>query len=234
MRVEICANSYESAVAAQRGGAHRIELCEHLVVGGLTPSESLIETVTRTLAIPVHVLLRPRAGDFVYSEEEQQTMLRSIEDCRKWNCAGVVVGALTSEKKIDSAFMKEMVATAEGMHITFHRAFDHVAQPEHALEDIIALGIHRILTSGQQQTAWSGLPLLSQLLKQSQKRIEIMPGAGIEPSQIERFKSLGFQSVHLSGIQKKEWNTTTDFFNTGTHGTTDERLVRRVVQLASQ
>ena len=98
MRVEICANSYESAVAAQRGGAHRIELCEHLEVGGLTPSESLIETVTRTLAIPVHVLLRPRAGDFVYSEEEQQTMLRSIEDCRKWNCAGVVVGALSPDK----------------------------------------------------------------------------------------------------------------------------------------
>ena len=215
MEVEICANSFESALAAQEGGAHRVELCEHLGVGGLTPSESLLEQVLTTLSIPVHVLIRPRAGNFVYSEDERMTVLNTIERCKEQHCAGIVVGALTSKNEVDVAFLKQIVAVSEGMHLTFHRAFDYVIQPLKTLETLLEMGMHRLLSSGQCANAMEGLPLLLQLLEQSDNSMDIMPGAGIRPSHIAPLKHHGFKHVHLSAIRKSDPPPTAHFFDTG-------------------
>ncbi len=198
MKIEICANSVASVWNAENGKADRVELCEHLSVGGLTPDRYTIMAVVNTSLIPLHVLIRPRAGDFNYSKEELEQMHDDIRYCKSEGCEGVVIGVLTREMEIDVDALSALMKTAAGMHITFHRAFDEVIDPEHALDQLIELGVDGVLTSGQQATAIEGLPLLKTLLARAKGRIEIMPGAGIGSSNALLFKEAGFPSIHLS------------------------------------
>lgn len=198
MKVEICANSVGSVWSAEDGKAHRVELCENLSVGGLTPDPYTTMASVNTSIIPLHVLIRPRAGDFCYSKEELEQMHEDIRHCQSQGCEGVVFGVLTPEKEIDVNVTSALMQTAVGMHITFHRAFDEVPDPEKSLLQLIDLGVDRVLTSGQEPSAVEGLPLLKKLLEISEGRIEIMPGAGITSKNALLFKEAGFPSIHLS------------------------------------
>lgn len=183
-QLEICANSVTSALAAQAGGADRVEFCQNLEAGGTTPSHGQIVTLRRHVRIPVHVLIRPRAGDFLYDEREFEEMEADIRFCRDAGCEGVVVGLLHADGRIDTERTAALVELAGPMHVTFHRAFDRCADPFEAIEEIIACGCGRLLTSGQQNTAEEGMQLIRQLVKQANGRIEIMPGSGVTASNI--------------------------------------------------
>jgi copper homeostasis protein len=229
MKVEICASNFESAIAAQHGGADRIELCESLEVGGLTPRNILIEQVLSEINIPVHVLIRPRAGDFIYSPSEIDQMLDTIEFCKESGCSGTVCGALTVESKLDVRTLKQLLSASEGMEFTFHRAFDRVLYPIDVVNSLIELGIDRILSSGQKPRAVDGIELLKHLNADFGNQIEIMPGAGVDPTNVMQFKKAGFESVHLSAIQKL--GPETSFFNTGVTGISDLKTIKKIVRL---
>ena len=204
MIIEICANSFESAQAAQLAEADRIELCTELSVGGLTPSHGLIEKVVSELNIPTHVLIRPRSGNFTYSSVEFDVMLRDIAFCKKMGCAGIVSGFLTSKNKIDTEKTKQLMNACEGMEFTFHRAFDWVKNPSEELQKLIDLKITRLLSSGQKSTALKGISLLNELQKRSKGSIEIMPGGGINLENALKFKQAGFGSIHFSATAKTQ------------------------------
>lgn len=229
MKVEICASNFESAVAAFNGGADRIELCESLEVGGLTPSPELLEKVLSEIHIPVHVLIRPRAGDFCYSSSEIDQMLKNITFCKESGCAGIVSGALTTGNELDQRTVQQFLTASEGMDFTFHRAFDQVVNPKKVLRSLIDLGVHRLLSSGQEAQAVDGLELLKELNDEFGDRIEIMPGAGIDQTNAVRFKAAGFGSVHLSAIRKSK--PATSLFNTGITGISDLATINKIVTL---
>lgn len=178
-KLEICAGSVESVIAARDGGAARVELCAALEVGGITPSRGLIAQARKVEGIELNVIIRPRSGDFLYNEEEVACMEQDIRTCKELGVDGVVIGALTADGDIDTALCSRLIAAASGMSITFHRAFDMCREPRKALEDIIALGCHRVLTSGQAATAYEGIPLIRELVQQACGRIIIMPGCGV-------------------------------------------------------
>ena len=197
--LEIAANSLDSALAAQAGGADRVELCAALEVGGLTPSPALVLQVRERLRIPVYVLIRPRAGDFAYSPSERATMLGDIAWCRAAGCDGVVTGALTPDGDIDTARCGELVAAAAGLGVTFHRAIDVCRDPARALEAIIALGCERVLSSGRAASAPEGAARLRALVEQAGDRIVVMPGAGIDDGNIAQLRQLtGAREFHAS------------------------------------
>jgi copper homeostasis protein len=182
--LEIAANSVASAFAAQEGGAGRVELCACLEEGGVTPSHGTIALAREGLNIPLYVLIRPRAGDFVYENAEVEAMLDDIAHCRALGCDGVVVGALTAEGEVDRDVCALFVRAAEGMGLTFHRAFDLVDDQSSALETVIDLGFERVLTSGGMQSAVAGASSIARLVAQAGGRIVVMPGAGIEPGNV--------------------------------------------------
>jgi copper homeostasis protein len=182
--LEIAANSVASAFAAQEGGAGRVELCACLEEGGVTPSHGTIALAREGLNIPLYVLIRPRAGDFVYENAEVEAMLDDIAHCRALGCDGVVVGALTAEGEVDRDVCALFVRAAEGMGLTFHRAFDLVDDQSSALETMIDLGFERVLTSGGMQSAVAGASSIARLVAQAGGRIVVMPGAGIEPGNV--------------------------------------------------
>lgn len=184
MLLEIAANSLASALAAQAGGAGRVELCTALELGGLTPSHAHIALARERLRIPLHVLIRPRAGDFLYSELECEVMLRDIETCVALGCDGVVLGVLDADGNVDSARCRALIAAAGKLGVTFHRAFDLSRDPVRALEDIIELGCERVLTSGAQGSAVAGAALIRDLVAQANARLAVMPGAGITAQNI--------------------------------------------------
>lgn len=234
MKIEICANSFASAQAAQAGGASRIELCENLSVGGLTPSYYLIERVFKELDIPVHVLIRPRSGDFIYTTKEINRMLNSIAFCKKIGCTGVVSGALTSERTIDTAATKRLIETAKGMEFTFHRAFDCVIDPVESVSLLLNLGVTRLLSSGQQNRAVDGLDMLKKLKILSKGGLQIMPGSGINSENAIAFKNAGFKTIHFSATKKI--NTTkanAGLFSNEVIGTSDEVEIRRIIKILS-
>lgn len=202
MILEICANSLESALTAQRAGAQRIELCTALSLGGLTPSFGLIEQTKDLLDIPIMVLIRPRSGNFTYTETEWKVLLKDIDTCRKLGVDGIVCGALTKEQRIDKARTQELLKASAGMDFTFHRAFDWTSDPYTALDVLIELQVPRLLTSGQQANAEKGLPLLKELQEKSQGAIHIMPGGGINASNAKLFKEAGFTQIHCSASEK--------------------------------
>ncbi|MCB0534122.1 MAG: copper homeostasis protein CutC [Lewinellaceae bacterium] len=203
--LEICAANLQSALAAQRAGAQRIELCSALDAGGLTPSAGLIRAVCRQLTIPVNVLIRPREGHFCYTDAELAIMLDDIRFCREAGANGVVIGALTMHSELNLEQMAALVEAAEGLDITCHRAFDFTPDPLAALDTLVALGIPRVLSSGQAASAFEGRFLLKKLVQHAAGRISIMPGAGINAANIaELAKTTGSREFHLSGRKKVE------------------------------
>lgn len=200
MEVEICCNSHISAANAKAGGATRIELCRELEIGGLTPICKDIVHCKFALGLRVHVLVRPRGGDFCYDEVELDMIRREIDVCQQNGADAVVVGFLTREGKIDEALTREMVRRARGMEVTFHRAFDEVRQdPQEALEAVIRCGCHRLLTSGCQASAWEGRDVIKNLVRQAQGRIKILAGAGITPENVrDIINYTGVTEVHGS------------------------------------
>lgn len=203
---EVCANSVESCLAAQAGGANRVELCTGIPEGGTTPSYGDIAVARELLKeTRLHVIIRPRGGDFLYSPIEQRIMLKDIDLARKLGADGVVFGCLTAEGDVDLPLMRQLMEAAEDMSVTFHRAFDVCRNPQQALEDIIGLGCHRILTSGQQPTAEQGIPLLKNLQQQADGRIILLAGCGVNESNIARIaQETGIHEFHFSAREQVE------------------------------
>lgn len=182
--LEVAASSLTSALAAQAGGAERVELCGQLADGGVTPSYGLVAAARDRLQIPLYVLVRPRSGDFLYDEAEFELMQRDIEACVRLGCDGVVIGALNADAGVDLAGCRALAAAAGGLGVTFHRAFDAARDPARALEDVIALGCERVLTSGGHRSALDGAAHIAALVQQAAGRVRIMAGAGIRPENV--------------------------------------------------
>ncbi len=182
--LEICTANLESVVAAAKGGADRIELCSALAADGLTPSAGMIATAREIFPNEMNVLIRPREGDFVYSADEVNCMVRDIEVCRDLGADGVVIGALTPNGYVDTEIMQRLISAAKGLSVTFHRAFDVCRNPFRALEDIISLGCNRLLTSGQAPSALKGASMIADLHARADSRILIMAGAGVSADNI--------------------------------------------------
>lgn len=198
MILEICCSSDESVQNAVRGGADRIELCTNLLDDGLTPDDDFMERVFRKVTIPVHVLIRPRAGNFVYTDAEIKQILVDIDRARAAGFPGVVVGALNENHQITDEFLKMITEVAAGLDLTFHKAFDVVANPFVALDQLIDAGFDRILTSGQQKDAVTGLERLIALKNHAAGRITIMPGGGVSNLNCKLFFEAGFTEIHSS------------------------------------
>lgn len=204
-KLEICANSVASCVEAQKGGADRVELCAAIPEGGTTPSYGTIALARKLLTIKLHVIIRPRGGDFLYSDLEQEIMLRDIETARRLGADGIVIGCLTADGDVDMACNAALIKAAKGMSVTFHRAFDMSRDPFESLERIISLGCDRILTSGQQPKAEQGIPLLKRLVDQAGDRILILPGSGINEKNIKTLATgTGAREFHLSARESVE------------------------------
>ncbi|KAG8194774.1 hypothetical protein JTE90_017216 [Oedothorax gibbosus] len=183
--LEVCVDSIESAIAAENGGADRLELCSALDLGGLTPSIGLVAIVKQKITIPVFMMIRPRSGGFVYSEEDVQTMIKDIEMGSFLGVDGFVTGALTSDHMVDKPLCLELIRAARGKPVTFHRAFDLMTcDVESALTDIISLGFSRILTSGRAKSAYHGMYIIKELIENVGTQITIMPGCGINDQNI--------------------------------------------------
>lgn len=200
MIVEVCANSYQSALNAQKAGAHRIELCAELALGGLTPSYGLLKKVMSVMHIPVHVLIRPRSGDFTYSDTEFDIMKENIRLGKSLGCAGIVSGILYNDHTVDLKRTKELVELSKPLLFTFHKAFDWVKNPIDAIVALEKIGVQRVLTSGQENTAEKGLILLNTLKQRT--GMTILPGGGINAENIHRFIASGFTEVHLSASKQ--------------------------------
>lgn len=203
VKLEICTGDPEGVLAAVKGGADRVELCSGLAEGGLTPSAAII----RFSASRIHtnVLIRPRAGDFVYSRDELELMAEDIRIAIENGAKGIVIGALTPEGEVDTSACRYLLRNACGLDNTFHRAFDMVADPKRALEDIIGLGFRRVLTSGHSASAATGTSMIASLKKQAGMRISIMAGAGITPRNVASILKLsGADEIHASARSPKE------------------------------
>ncbi|MGL4800081.1 MAG: copper homeostasis protein CutC [Cellulosilyticaceae bacterium] len=203
--LEICVDSVESALIAAQSGADRIELCSNLIIGGTTPSVELFKQVRKVSNVRVHALIRPRFGDFCYTDQEFQIIKNEVAHFNALGAEGVVIGILTPEGKLDLPRMKELIEVAEGMSVTLHRAFDVCVDPYEALEQAIELGIDTILTSGQHNSCVAGKDVISQLVQQAASRIDILVGAGVEASVIEMLHAhTSATSYHMSGKIEKE------------------------------
>ena len=214
MILEVCANSYQSAINAEKAGAQRIELCSELSVGGITPSLGLLKKVMHNLSIPVQVLIRPRSGDFLYSNAEFDIMKENILQCKELGCAGIVSGVLCADNTIDIKRNRELIELSKPMSFTFHRAFDVVPKPKESLLQLINLGANRLLSSGQKEKAEDGIDLLSELQKMAQNKLIILPGSGINPLNSSLFKTAGFTEIHSSASKIISRNTHSYFGKT--------------------
>ena len=214
--IECCCTSVDEVLEAVAGGASRVELCERLEVGGVTPSAELIENVMSVSTLPVNVLVRPRGGDFFFNEEERLQMIEDINLCKRLGVNGVVIGALDGDGNIDVDLMRSLMVEAKPLSVTFHRAFDCCADPYKSIEDVIALGCDRLLTSGLAASAYEGRELISELVDMAGDRIIIMPGAGVRPSNIAAL-SQATRALEYHGSAHSE------------HGTTDRKVVSQLV-----
>lgn len=198
MVVEACVDSVESALAAQDGGAGRVEVCADLLEGGTTPSAGLIEVCRDRLRIPMHVLIRPRAGDFVYTDLELEVMQRDITLAAASGAAAVVVGALRPDGAVDTERTRVLIEVARPLPVTFHRAFDFTPDPDQALEALITLGVERVLTSGQAATVREGTRVLARLVSRAAGRIVIVAGGGVDEDNVaEIARRTGVSEVHV-------------------------------------
>jgi copper homeostasis protein len=201
VRYEICLDSADDVAAAAEAGADRVELCAALFEGGITPSIGMIEQAVAVAAgrIGVHVIIRPRGGDFIYGPSEAAVMLRDIEAAKAAGADGVVIGALTPDADIDTDLCARLVAAARPMSVTFHRAFDVTREPEKAFEDVVALGVDRLLTSGAAPTALEGAGLIAHLVEKAAGRIIVMPGGGINERTAARVaEGTGAEEMHFT------------------------------------
>lgn len=199
MELEICVDSVESAIAAAKGGAQRVELCSALSEGGITPSAGLISEVRAAIDIRLFVIIRPRGGNFVYSDHELSVMRRDIRDAQVRGVDGVVLGVLTSERAVDISRTRELVVLARPLQVTFHRAFDACHDFDRALEDVIASGADRILTSGGKSDAVKGMNALAALQQKAGNRIRIMAGGGVRLANVRNVAlRTGIREMHTS------------------------------------
>ncbi|MDX2322225.1 MAG: copper homeostasis protein CutC [Moritella sp.] len=198
--IEVCVDNIESLETAQQAGADRIELCSALALGGLTANAGFVQKSLDLATIPLYAIIRPRAGDFIYSEQEVDIMVSDIKFMKLLGIQGVVIGALTPEGNIDESALKRLMTASRDIGVTFHRAFDLCNDPKQALEILINAGCERILTSGQQAKAEQGCDLIRELVIQAGDRISIMPGAGVTPENAEKIINLTqVTELHLSG-----------------------------------
>jgi copper homeostasis protein len=205
MVVEVVVYNIESALRAQEGGADRIELCDNPGEGGTTPSFGLIEAVRQNVSMDVYAMIRPRGGDFLYSNYEFHSMKRDISQCQKLSVDGIVFGILNPDGTIDKKRCKELIDKARPLKVTCHRAFDMTRDPFEALEDCIEVGFDRILTSGQQAQAGKGARLIGQLIQKANGRIAIMPGSGVNENTVEDIiKISGAKEIHFSATASRE------------------------------
>lgn len=201
-KLEVCVDSVESAVIAQRGGADRLEVCSNLVIGGTTPGVSQFKQIRKACDIALHVLIRPRFGDFLYTDAEFQMLLEDISLFKDLGADGVVVGCLKEDGSLDCRRMEELREQADNMSMTLHRAFDVCKDSHEALNEAVSIGIDTILTSGQASDCMMGKEVLKRLIAQAEKRIEIMVGAGVNAEVIGRLKDeIHAESFHMSGKQ---------------------------------
>ena len=199
MIFEICVDSVSGAMAAQAAGAQRVELCDNLVEGGTTPSLGMIQTTRQNVSIEINVLIRPRGGDFCYSDLEMKVIRRDILFAREVGADGVALGVLKTDGRVDLERTRSLIEAARPMNVTFHRAFDLSRDPFEALEDICSLGIERILTSGQKHSAMSGVECLFKLVQQAAGRTIILAGGGINCENVgEILLKTGVQEIHFS------------------------------------
>jgi copper homeostasis protein len=197
--IEIATTDFASAEAAVNGGADRIELCTALSEGGLTPSFGLIKKCREKFNVPLFPIIRPRAGDFLYTDDEYRVIKNEIALCKELGCDGIVIGFLKEDGSIDKKRVRKTVERAYPMEVTFHRAFDRCIDPVKAMEDIIEAGCQRILTSGQQVTAMEGVELIKELIRIADNRIIIMPGSGIKTGNIKAIaEATGAEEFHAA------------------------------------
>ena len=200
MKVEVCVDNFESLQIAERAGADRIELCGALALGGITPNAGFIEQAVKYASIPIYVMIRPRNGDFYYSEYEVEIMLKDIYHARVAGAQGVVFGVLDKQANIDRQVLTALMQEAGQLGVTFHRAIDLASDYQAALETIIEAGCERVLTSGQAANALAGASVIQHMVKQAGDRLSIMPGAGVNHQNVvDIVRQTGASEIHLSG-----------------------------------
>ncbi len=204
IKIEVCAFSLESCLAAEKGGANRIELCGSMYEGGTTPSAGLIQIVKQQISIEIHAMIRPRGGDFCYSDEEIAVMQADIRIAKELGCEGIVLGILQPSGQVNITQTKALVDLAKPMQVTFHRAIDMTSDYSKALEDIIETGCNRILTSGQKNTAMEGIENIKTLVGQANGRIEIMAGSGVNADNAQTLTHTGVNALHFTGKSMRD------------------------------
>jgi len=237
MILEICTTSVQSSINAETAGAHRIELCTELAVGGITPSYGLLKEVIKSITIDVFVLVRPRSGNFTYSDAEFEIMKHDIQMCKDLDCAGIVSGVLNSDNTIDIKRTQELIKLSAPLPFTFHRAFDWTPNPEQALNDLINIGVTKVLTSGQSPSAIEGLELLKQLKDQAQDKLLILPGGGVNSENAIKFKQARFTEIHASAStlikvnkQPKIGMNSAQFFSETHWAYSDEEKIKSILE----
>jgi copper homeostasis protein len=223
-QIEICVEGIDGLVAAQDGGADRVELCASLLEGGLTPSFGVVREAQRVATIPFHVIIRPRGGDFLYSDLEFASMLEDVKTLRDMNIAGVVIGCLTADGRIDEERTKALVDAAGPMKVTCHRAFDMTADFREALEALIRCGVDRVLTSGQRDTALEGIEILKETAALADGRIVVMACGGLDETNIAQIRqATGVDEMHFAALKTVKSGMTSRNPHVGMGGTALER-----------
>ena len=230
MILEICANSYQSALNAQNAGADRVELCSELSVGGITPSYGLLKQVSKELTILVNVLIRPRSGNFCYSDDEFLQMKSDIKICKELGFNGIVSGVLNTDNSIDLIRTKELLELAKPLSFTFHRAFDCVTNPQESLQQLVDLKVDRILTSGLQEKAIDGIVLLKKLNSIANNKIIILPGSGINANNVQIFKDAGFKEVHTSASKPIHQESKKSYFD-AVETVSDKNIIKAILKI---
>ena len=202
--IEVCVDSVESALRAQEGGANRVELCDNLLEGGTTPSAGAIAVARERLTIGLHVIVRPRGGDFCYSDAEMESMRRDVDVARQLGADGVVIGLLEPDGGIDVPRTRELLERARPLSVTFHRAFDVARDPERALDQLVGMGVDRLLTTGQEPTILEGLELVAALARRAGGRLIVMPGGVNERNVARVVQATGATEVHVTGTRAVE------------------------------